>query len=71
MARQKPVKVVWRDSENKSRSKGFDLIPKAQKFSRALISEGFQTAIYVQGALFESDNSGSAKAYDPRYEIPY
>ena len=71
MARQKPVKVVWQDERNKSRFTSFDMIPQGLKKAKALRADGFRVAVYVQGELFEPDENGGAKAYDPRYEIPY
>jgi len=47
------------------------LIPQGQKKARALKSEGYSAQVFVQGELFETTETGSAKAYDPRYEIPY
>jgi len=71
LGRNNPVKVVWRDSLGKTRTASFLLIPQGQKKARALKSEGLSPSVYVQGELFERAEDGGAKAYDPRYEIPF
>ena len=71
MAKQRPVKVVWHDELGKPRYSGFDLIPQGLKKAKALRALGLTAQVFVQGELFEPDDNGGAKAYDPRYEIPY
>jgi hypothetical protein len=71
VASVKPVKVTWHDADNQARYKGFDLIPNAQRFAKRLRESGLSAMVWVQGELFEPDETGNAKAYDPRYEIPY
>lgn len=71
MPATKPVKVVWRNTDGKTRTRSYDLIPQAKRFAASLKSEGLNSQIFVQGELFETTETGSAKAYDPRYEIPF
>ena len=71
MAKQRPVKVCWHDAQGKARYSTFDMIPQGLKKAKALRALGFTTQVFVQGALFECETNGGAKAYDPRYEIPY
>jgi len=71
MAKLKPVKVCWHDEQGKARYAGFMMIPQGLKKAKALRALGLTASVYVQGELFEPDDNGGAKAYDPRYEIPY
>jgi hypothetical protein len=71
MAKPKPVKVCWRDEAGKARSASFNEIFQGMKKAQALRSLGLTVQVFVQVALFEPDDNGGAKAYDPRYEIPY
>lgn len=66
-----PVRVVWLTETGKIRSKGFHMIDAGKRFASKLREDGESPSIFVQSQLFETTEDGSARAYDPRYEIPF
>lgn len=71
MSRKFPVIVTWRNEDDKPRSKGFDLLPRAQAFTKRLGYSQLSAQIWVQGELFSGEESLKSKAYSQGDEIPY
>lgn len=71
MAKVFPVKVVWRNEEGKTRTKGFDLLPRAEQYRLRLIKCGIAASVYAQGALFSGEELPKQSTYGPGDDIPY
>jgi hypothetical protein len=66
-----PIRIVWRNEEGKTRTKGFDLLPRALSFQKALREHGAESNCYVQGEIFGREVSLSQQTYSQSDDIPY
>lgn len=71
MSRNHPIKVVYRESGDKYRSKSFHILPRAQAFAKTIRDDNGIANVYVQGELFDYEDNVKSSAYSQSDEIPF